>query len=87
MAEKVKDKLIRLERELTDSIRSELSLAEQVNTFYSELRSLQACFTEYATDHGLAHDQQTALLFLRSYTDNKKMLNDKQIRYDFGDKQ
>ena len=86
MAEKVKDKLIRLERELTDSIRSELSLADQVNAFYNELRSLRTRFTEYATDHGLAYDQESALFFLRSYSDNKKMLNDKQIKFDFGDK-
>ncbi len=85
MAEKVKDKLIRLERELTDSVRSELSLASQVNSFYSELQTLQEQFTQYAADQGLAHDQETALLYLRNYTASKRMMNDKQVKFDFGE--
>jgi hypothetical protein len=83
MAEKVKDKIIRLERELTDAIRSELSLAEQVNDFYESLQALQSQFTEYAIDHKLARDEESALFFLRNYSLNKQVFNSKQIKLDF----
>jgi len=83
MAEKVKDKIIRLERELTDAVRSELSLANQVNDFYKSLQTLQSQFTEYAIDHKLAYDQETALFFLRSYSLNKQIFNSKQTKLDF----
>ena len=87
MAEKVKDKIIRLERELTDVIRSELSLAEQVSDFYKKLQDIQSQFTEYAIDHNLADDQDGALSFLRNYSLRKRASEEAQMKFDFGEKQ
>ena len=83
MAEKVKDKIIRLERELTDAIRSELSLSEKVNVFYGELKKIRAQVTVYAIDNNLAYDEVSAINFLSEYSNNKYNLDDNQIKFDF----
>lgn len=83
MAEKVRDKIERLSRDLAESVRWEVELTAHVRDLDKKLSFFKKTFTSYAVDNGLAHNEETSIAFLEEYNDRKNMTNEKQLSFDF----
>ena len=85
MAEKVLEKLKRLSRELADSVRAELELAETARSLHKELEDLKVCIATYVSEKESISMDET-ISFIRGYKKAKESDNHRQINFSFIDK-
>ena len=85
MAEKVINKLKRLSRDLAESVRAELEMAETARSLNKELEELKACISVYVADKEEISADDT-ISFIKGYKKAKESDNHRQIKFSFIDK-
>lgn len=79
MPEKVKDKIIRLEKEIEDAYKEQDFLREQLNSFIVK-------FTHFATTQGMFDSPSEAKSFLKEYTVKNQHSSSHQLKFNFRSK-
>lgn len=87
MAEKVRDKIERISRDLAESVRCEVELLAQVRELDKKLSFFKESFTSYAIDNRIAHNKEEAITFLKEYNDRKIKESEKQLSFNFVESQ
>jgi len=79
MAEKLKDKIKKLEFQLSD----EFSRSIELHTTLRMQSETINCLTQYIVDSGLADDRQEALVLTRKLWERKENDNKVQLEFEF----
>ena len=79
MPEKVKDKIIRLEKEIEDAYKEQDCLREQLNSSIVK-------FAHFAVDQGIFDSTSEARSFLDEYTVKNQRSVSHQLKFNFGSK-
>ena len=82
MAEKLRDKLERLSRDLADSVCGEVELLHNYRAVAAEKEKFERQFLEYAKDQGLAHTLEEARDFLQNYEDTSRADSEDQLKLE-----
>tara|TARA_B100000131_G_scaffold263626_1_gene260502 strand:- start:286 stop:552 length:267 start_codon:yes stop_codon:yes gene_type:complete len=82
MAEKVLDKLKRLSRDLAESVRVEIELADKVREQHKELQTLKMYLSCYLLDKENILETPECISFLKGYYDAKKT-DEVQLKFNF----
>ncbi len=76
MAEKVKDKIMRLEREIEAAHKQQDALRNKLDSLYSK-------FVNFSMNSGLFSTPSEAVKFLENYTQKINFSNSTQLKFNF----
>ena len=86
MAEKVVDKLLRLSRDLADSVRHEIELTSNIKKLREEIATLKTHIGCYISSRENIHSKEEAISFLKGFYEARKEDADNQLKFKFPNK-